>query len=77
MLWRPDSREKILAEIEPYLKLSSAQRWEQFHAACRGAARQLELRPDRAKVLAWRDPLPESTVRALTRLRAAARTNKT
>jgi hypothetical protein len=42
-------------------------------AACRAAARMMNLRDDREKVLAHADPLPESSVQALKRLREEAK----
>ena len=38
-------------------------------AACRGAMRLIALREDRERVMSFVDPLPESTQRALARLR--------
>jgi hypothetical protein len=71
--WVTDNRTAVAREAEPYRGLSTEARWHATAAACRAAARQLSQRPDRARILAFRDPLPESTVRILQRLRAAAK----
>jgi hypothetical protein len=69
-----DDREAVRREAEPYRHMSDEQRLELLAAACRAAARMLSLREDREKALTHSDPLPESSVRALKRLREAAKT---
>jgi hypothetical protein len=49
--------------------LTTEERSRSTAAACRAAARQLANRPDRERILAYRDPLPENSVRILKRLR--------
>ena len=75
--WIVDDRESVRREAEPYRHMTPEQRAELLAAACRGMARLLRIRDDRDRVLAHTDPLPESTIRALERLRReAARTGR-
>jgi hypothetical protein len=67
--WVVDNRTAVEREAAPYRGLSAAERWRLTAAACRAAARQLASRPDREKLLAYRDPLPESSLAILRRLR--------
>jgi len=60
-------------EAAPYRMLTAEQRWRATAAACRSAARQLVHRPDRVRILAFRDRLSEDTVAVLRRLREARR----
>jgi hypothetical protein len=71
--WVVDNRTAVAREAEPYRALTSEERARATAAACRAAARQLAHRADRERMLAYRDPLPESSVALLRRLRAAAR----
>jgi hypothetical protein len=70
--WVVDNRTAVAREAEPYRRLTPEARWRATAAACRAAAQQLAHRPDRQRLLDYRDPLPESSVRLLRRLRAAA-----
>lgn len=67
--------EALSAEREAahYRALSTAERAELLAAACRAGARLLASRPDAERAAAYADPLPESTLRALERLRAEYR----
>jgi hypothetical protein len=71
--WVTDNRTAVAREAAPYRGLTPEARWRATAAACRAAARQLAHRSDRERILAFRDPLPESSVEALRRLRAAAK----
>jgi hypothetical protein len=71
--WVVDNRTAVAREAQGFRALTPEQRWRAVAAACRGAARQLARRADRRRLLDYRDPLPESSVLALRRLRAAAR----
>lgn len=71
--WVVDNRTAVKREAAPYLALTAAERWRATAAACRSAARQLAQRPDRARLLEYRDPLPASSVAVLRHLRATAR----
>jgi len=73
---QPDTRVPrtldLASEVEPYRRLTSAERTRLLAAACRAGAELLRSRPDAERAAAFEDPLPESTVRALARLRAQA-----
>lgn len=71
--WVVDNRTSVEREAAAYRHLTPQARGRATAAACRSAARQLASRPDRARLLEYRDPLPESTVAILRRLRAAYR----
>lgn len=71
--WLADERAAVAREAAPYRGLSFEERWHLTAAACRAAARQLASRADRERILAYRDPLPESSLTALRRLRAEFR----
>lgn len=71
--WVTDNRTAVAREAEPYRAMTAEERWRATAAACRAAARQLAHRPDRERLLAWRDPLPDSSIELLRRLRARAR----
>jgi hypothetical protein len=71
--WVVSNRESVEREAAPYRGLSNEERVRVLKAACRSAARQLRARPDRERLLAYRDPLPASTIALLRRLRAAYR----
>ncbi len=71
--WVVDNRTSVAREAEPYRTMTAAARAQALAAACRAAARQLAARPDRQRLREYRDPLPESSLIALRRLRAAAR----
>ncbi len=72
---RPRVPEALSAEREAaeYRALSAAERAELLAAACRAGARLLASRPDAERAAAHEDPLPESSLRALERLRAEYR----
>lgn len=61
------------AEAAFYRSLTPEQRSELLLAVCRGAAALLRAREDAERASSFVDPLPESTLRALARLRAMAR----
>jgi hypothetical protein len=62
-------------ELRRARAMTQDERVAALQSACRLATQTLaSMAPDvRARALAWRDPLPDSTVRALSRLRAEAR----
>ena len=68
-----DDAESVRAEAEPYREMTPEQRGALMAAACRAAARMLRSREDAEAALTYEDPLPESTVLALARLRREAR----
>lgn len=71
--WVRDEVASVREDVAPYLGLDLAERARILAAVCLGAAQTLRARDDRERVIAYRDPLPASTVAALARLRAEAR----
>lgn len=67
--WVISNEESVRREAGPYRDMTIEERARLRAAACRQAARQIAWRADRDRVLAWVDPLPESSVLALVRLR--------
>jgi hypothetical protein len=70
--WVVSNRTSVQREAKPYRGMSAEEHWRATAAACRSAARQLARRPDRGRILEYRDPLPESSIQILRRLRRAA-----
>lgn len=70
--WVVSNAESVAREAEPYRAMTPDERARVMRAACRAAARLLSTREDRERVLAHEDPLPQSTLAALERLRRAA-----
>lgn len=68
--WATDDAASIEREAQPFRDMTPEQRAHLLARVCRAGARLLRSRADAAAVAALRDPLPESTVRALERLRA-------
>jgi len=71
--WVVSNRESVRREAAPYRGMDLEQRATHLAMAVRAGARLLASRADRDRVLRMRDPLPRSTVAALTRLRIQAR----
>ena len=71
--WVISNRESVEREAAPYRGMTPSERARVLRAACRAASRQLAGRTDRERLLAYRDPLPESSVQGLKRLRARYR----
>lgn len=67
--WAVDDHESVTAEAGPYVEMAPEQRAVALAAACRAAMRLLRIRADQQTVLSHTDPLPESSIRALERLR--------
>ncbi|MCA9530115.1 MAG: hypothetical protein KC543_08260 [Myxococcales bacterium] len=59
-------------EVREYREMTPAQRAAALRAVCRAGARMALSRPDAERVLCHRDRLPDSSVRALARLRRQA-----
>lgn len=70
--WVIDDRESVRREARPYRDMGDQQRLSLLAAACRGAARILRARDDRDRALEYIDPLPDSSIAALKRLREKA-----
>jgi hypothetical protein len=71
--WVVDNITAVSRESAPYRGMPIELRWRELSAACQAAVRQIAERPDRDRLLEYRDPLPASSVAALKRLRDAAR----
>ncbi len=71
-----DPIEDVLDEAADYVALTPEERGRLVAAACRGAAALLAARPDAQAALEWRDPLPASSERILSRLRAEWRAKR-
>jgi hypothetical protein len=71
--WATSNDDSVRREVAEYRDMSPGDRAQGLMATCRTAAALLAARSDAADVLAFRDPVPESTLRALARLRTSAR----
>jgi hypothetical protein len=75
----PDPRD-ILADLrelaDEWRDASDETRDRALQSACAFAAQALASRPDRERVLAWRDPLPADSIALLERLRRHGRTGR-
>ena len=67
--WVVDNSASIREEVAPYVGMTMSERWEATKRCCRAAATMLKFHRDPARALEYSDPLPESTRRALERLR--------
>lgn len=68
--WVVSDGDSLRQEAAPYVGMTPQERFRVLSAVCRAAARMARARTDLSAVLAYQDPLPESTVVALARLRA-------
>jgi hypothetical protein len=64
-------RHPVSEEVAWARSLTPEQRLEVVAMLCRDTVKLLALNPKRDRVLSMRDPVPDSTVRALARLRRA------
>lgn len=71
--WATGNMHSLEDEARDYVFLTPAQRGVLLAAACRAGAKLLRARPDAARLLERIDPLPESSERALARLRESLR----
>ncbi len=62
----------LRGEVELYRGLTLEERARLLAAVCRAGARMLRSRSDAERVAEFFDPLPESSIRALARLRRVA-----
>lgn len=67
--WVVDDDTSIREEVAEYVGASPERLWELTRACARTAAWALSFHADRSAILEHRDPLPASTIAALTRLR--------
>ncbi len=71
--WVTENAQSLRDEARDYVGLTPSERGTLLAAACRAGAKLLRARPDAARLLERVDPLPESSERALERLRAELR----
>jgi hypothetical protein len=67
--WVVDNETSIGSEVAPFVSASDADRIEATRRCCRGAMTMLRFHDDPTQALEWVDPLPETSVAALARLR--------
>jgi hypothetical protein len=70
--WAVSNRESVRREAARYAAMTPEERAQHLLIAVSAGEMMLESRTDRDRVRGYRDPLPESTLRALARLRAEA-----
>lgn len=70
--WKIDEAASIAADVAEYRGMSPEGKLALVAAACRSAMKLLAARDDAERALSHRDPLPDSSLRALARLRAEA-----
>lgn len=71
--WVVDNAASVAAEAAPYRDRTPDEMVADLRAVCRAGARILALRDDIDAVVAHQDPLPESSVVILMKLREQAR----
>lgn len=67
--WVIDNDASVREEVAPYVNATMAERWAATRQCSRAAITMLGFHKDRARALEYQDPLPESSQRALARLR--------
>ena len=68
--WVTDDVTSVLEEVKEWRGLSVAERWRLAQACARDAMWAARASGMASRILDYEDPLPESTLRALERLRA-------
>lgn len=68
--WVVDDSTSVKEEVEPYRTASPEELWRHTEDCAKDAMWAVRASPFPERVLAYVDPLPESTVRALARLRS-------
>lgn len=71
--WALAGDEGLRADAERWRAMSPAERWREVEDCAKDAMWAVRASPFPERVLAWEEPLPESTLRALERLRASRR----
>jgi hypothetical protein len=74
--WVTDNATSLRDEAAPYVGLTPQARALMLAAACRAGAKLLRARPDAQAILERTDPLPQSSERALARLRSALQVSR-
>lgn len=67
--WVVDEESSVKEEVAPYVDATPQQLWRHTEACAKDAMWAVRASGFPERVLAHRDPLPESTVRAMARLR--------
>lgn len=67
--WIVEDAVSIRREVAPYVNASAAELWKLTEACARDAMWAIEACDVPERAMAHRDPLPESTIKALKRLR--------
>ena len=70
--WVVDDVTSVFEEVEPYRNASPEELWRHTEDCAKDAMWAVRASPFPERVLSSVDPLPESTVRALARLRRRA-----
>jgi hypothetical protein len=71
--WVVDDATSVRREVQEWVGTTPAERWRLAVLCSRDAMWAIQASRDPQRLLDWEDPLPESSVAALSRLRAAAR----
>lgn len=71
--WALSEEEGARAEAERWASMSAAELWREVEDCARDAMWAVRASPFPDRVLAYEEPLPESTIVALRRLRASRR----
>lgn len=69
--WVIDNQTSVREEVAPFVHASMSERWLATQRCARAARKMLAFHPDPGRALRYRDPLPQSSIDALARLRAA------
>lgn len=67
--WVKGDRESVLEEVEPWRGTTPSERWQLAKLCAKDAIWAVRASGRAAHILAQVDPVPESTLRALARLR--------
>jgi hypothetical protein len=68
--WVVADEESVREDVARYVGMSPAELWREVEDCARDAMWAVRASPFPERVLAYEEPLPESSVRALARLRA-------
>lgn len=71
--WVVADEESVRDDVARYVGMSPAELWREVEDCARDAMWAVRASPFPERVLAYEEPLPESSVRALARLRAQRR----
>lgn len=69
--WVVSDEESVASEAARWARMTAAERWREVEDCARDAMWAVRASPFPDRVLAYEEPLPESTLAALARLRAA------